>query len=133
MTINERVKELRSFLKMNQSTFGEKIGIAQTYLSQIEKGDRDVTDKISKIICLTEWNGRKVSEDWLQNGMGDMFVEVTEKDKATAIAKSLLHGYKADDEVCRLILDIVEIYNELPEKEKSALKELIERVRKREI
>ena len=47
MTINERVKELRSFLKMNQSTFGEKIGIAQTYLSQIEKGDRDVTDKIS--------------------------------------------------------------------------------------
>ena len=133
MTINERVKELRSFLKMNQSTFGEKIGIAQTYLSQIEKGDRDVTDKISKIICLTEWNGRKVNEDWLQNGTGDMFVEVAEKDKATAIVKSLLRGYKADDEVCRLILDIVEIYNDLPEKEKSALKELIERVRKREI
>lgn len=133
MTINERVKELRSFLKMNQSTFGEKIGIAQTYLSQIEKGDRDVTDKISKIICLTEWNGRKVSEDWLQNGTGDMFEEVAEKDKATTIVKSLLHGYRADDEVCRLILDIVEIYNELPEKEKSALKELIERVRKHEI
>ena len=82
---------------------------------------------------LTEWNGRKVNEDWLQNGTGDMFVEVAEKDKATAIVKSLLRGYKADDEVCRLILDIVEIYNELPEKEKSALKELIERVRKREI
>jgi transcriptional regulator with XRE-family HTH domain len=73
--VNERVKKLRLFLEMNQSDFGKKIGVAQTYLSQIEKGDRPVTDKIFKIICLESWNGKFVNEDWLTDGIGEMFVK----------------------------------------------------------
>ena len=72
--VNERVKRLRTFLEMNQNDFGKKIGIAQTYLSQIEKGDRQVTDKIFKIICLESWNGNFVNADWLRNGVGEMFI-----------------------------------------------------------
>lgn len=67
-TVNQRVKDLRISLGMNQKKFGERIGIAQTYLSQIEKGDRDVTDKIFRIICLEDWGGKKVNPDWLENG-----------------------------------------------------------------
>lgn len=72
-SINKRIKQLRTELGMNQTDFGKKLGIAQTYLSQIEKGDRDVTDKIFKIICLVLWDGKHVNEKWLETGDGDMF------------------------------------------------------------
>ncbi len=74
-TIGHRVKVLRNSLGLTQCAFGEKIEVAQTYLSQIEKGDRDVTDKIFKLICLQSWNGKNVNEEWLRSGTGDMFVK----------------------------------------------------------
>lgn len=70
MTINERVKVVRKQLKLTQKDFGQKICIAQTYLSQIEKGDREVTDKIAQLISL-QFN---VNENWLRTGQGEMFV-----------------------------------------------------------
>lgn len=69
MTVNERVKEVRNALNLTQSEFGSKLTLAQTYLSQIEKGDRAVTDKILKLICLQYG----VDEEWLRTGNGDMF------------------------------------------------------------
>ncbi|RKJ44431.1 XRE family transcriptional regulator [bacterium 1XD42-1] len=71
LSINERVKAVRNALNLTQKDFGQKLTLAQTYLSQIEKGDRDVTEKIQKLICFTF----NVSEEWLQTGIGDMFVE----------------------------------------------------------
>lgn len=71
MNINDRVREVRTALNLTQKEFGQKITLAQTYLSQIEKGDRDVTEKIFKIICL-QFN---VNEEWLRFGAGEMFVE----------------------------------------------------------
>lgn len=53
MSINERVKAVRNALNLTQKDFGQKLTLAQTYLSQIEKGDRDVTEKIQKLICLS--------------------------------------------------------------------------------
>ena len=92
--VNDRVKILRNDLGMNQSDFGKKIGIAQTYLSQIEKGDRQVTDKIFKIICLESWNGNFVNEEWLRTGNGEMFLE-TKKDDL--ISKMLGDVIKSDE------------------------------------
>ena len=74
-SINERMKQLRAALDMNQTDFGEKIGVAQTYLSQMEKGDRPVTDKIYKIVCLETWNGNKINESWFRDGIGEMFIK----------------------------------------------------------
>lgn len=71
MSINERVKAVRNALGLTQKEFGQKLTLAQTYLSQIEKGDRDATEKIQKLICLTF----NVSESWLQTGTGEMFIE----------------------------------------------------------
>ena len=45
LSINERVKAVRNALNLTQKDFGQKLTLAQTYLSQIEKGDRDVTEK----------------------------------------------------------------------------------------
>ena len=89
-TVNERLKSLRISLGMNQKDFGERIEVAQTYLSQIEKGDRPVTDKISKIVCLQNWNGKSVNEEWFLTGNGEMFVPETKDEQITRLLSDVL-------------------------------------------
>lgn len=93
-TVNERLKSLRISLGMNQKDFGERIEVAQTYLSQIEKGDRPVTDKISKIVCLQNWNGKSVNEEWFLTGNGEMFVPKTKNEQ---INEMLIDVLKCED------------------------------------
>lgn len=71
MNINQRVRSIRKKLGMTQGQFGKRISVAQTSLSQIEVGDREVTNKVARLIC-HEFN---VNESWLRTGEGDMFVE----------------------------------------------------------
>lgn len=87
LTINERVKMLRKQLGLNQTDFGQRIAVAQGYLTNIENGHREVTDKVQKLICL-EFN---VSEDWLKNGVGEIFIQPD----ATIISE-LSQQYKLD-------------------------------------
>ncbi len=97
MEIGERVRQVRSHFNMTQKAFGSKITVAQTYLSQIEKGDRDVTEKILKIIC-HEFN---VSEEWLRTGRGEMFVQTesfslddyAKKSNLSALEYDIIRGY----------------------------------------
>jgi len=42
-----RIKELRLEKGMSQSELADAIGIARPYLSQLERGDRQLNDKIS--------------------------------------------------------------------------------------
>ncbi|MFQ8581435.1 MAG: helix-turn-helix domain-containing protein [Holdemania massiliensis] len=55
MTINERVRELRKELGMNQTEFGEKIALTQSHLAGIENEKRAVTDRTTTL-C-TDLNG----------------------------------------------------------------------------
>lgn len=95
-TVNERLKSLRISLGMNQKDFGERIEVAQTYLSQIEKGDRPVTDKISKIVCLQNWNGKSVNEEWFLTGNGEMFVPETKDGQITRLLSDVLKKENSD-------------------------------------
>jgi len=95
-TVNERLKSLRISLGMNQKDFGERIEVAQTYLSQIEKGDRPVTDKISKIVCLQNWNGKSVNEEWFLTGNGEMFVPETKDEQITRLLSDVLKKENSD-------------------------------------
>lgn len=95
-TVNERLKSLRISLGMNQKDFGERIEVAQTYLSQIEKGDRPVTDKISKIVCLQNWNGKSVNEEWFLTGNGEMFVPETKDRQITRLLSDVLKKENSD-------------------------------------
>lgn len=88
MSINDRVREVRNALNLTQKEFGQKVTLAQTYLSQIEKGDRDVTEKIQKLICLQFG----VNEEWLQTGNGEMFVG-----DDNALLSQLAKQYRLDD------------------------------------
>lgn len=110
MTINERVKQIRVALNLTQKEMGQRLTLAQTYLSQIEKGDRDVTEKIFKIICL-ELN---VREEWLRNGKGPMFVENDE-----TIISEVAAQYHLGD----LDKAIMKVYLELSPEKREAFKD----------
>ncbi len=69
MEINERIKILRKQLGLTQTEFGNKIGIAQGYLTNIENSRREVSLKIIKLIC-SVYN---VNEQWLKCGEGEIF------------------------------------------------------------
>lgn len=67
--MNERLKELRIALGIKQGDFANRVSTTQGHISDIENGRKDLSDRTIKIICL-EFN---VNEEWLRNGIGDMF------------------------------------------------------------
>lgn len=66
--MQNRIKELRKSLGLNQTEFGEKLCIAQTTIAGYENGTRSPSDAIIKSIC-REFG---VNETWLRTGAGDM-------------------------------------------------------------
>lgn len=77
--MNERIRQLRKALGLTLEEFGAKVGVGKTAISNIENGNRNLTDQMFLSIC-REWN---VNEDWLRNGSGDMFIQKS-KDKQIA-------------------------------------------------
>jgi len=69
MTANERVKQLRSALKMSQAEFAQAIFISNSYIAELEGGNKKVNERIIRLISLTFG----ISETWLKNGTGNMF------------------------------------------------------------
>jgi transcriptional regulator with XRE-family HTH domain len=61
ITLNNRLKELRNDLKMNQSTFAETIGITQSTLSSYENGNASPSNDV----LLTIAKKFNISLDWL--------------------------------------------------------------------
>lgn len=65
--INDRVKEIRLFLKLSQEEFGEAIGLSKSGISNIENGVRTVRNNYVRLIC-SEFC---INEEWLRTGNGN--------------------------------------------------------------
>lgn len=71
MTIGQRIREIRKHYGLNQTGFGERIGLKQTAIGLYENDQRGVTDRTILIIC----EKYSVREEWLRDGIEPMFVE----------------------------------------------------------
>ena len=69
MTVNERIKLLRTTLQMSQTEFAKSIFLSNGYVADLESGNKKANDRIIRLICLTFG----VNESWLKDGEGDMF------------------------------------------------------------
>lgn len=78
----ERLKKLRNALEIKQGDFAKKISTTQGHISDIENGRKNLSERTIKLICLESWNGQMVSEEWLKNGTGEMFVKASLYEKA---------------------------------------------------
>ena len=115
MTQGERVKELRTALSLTLEKFGNRVGVTKVAISNIEKGNRNLTEQMIKAIC-REFN---VNYDWLVYGDGEMFSE---------LPKTIL------DELCR-VYDLDEIdrkliqeYIKMSKESRRVLKDYIMRI-----
>ena len=71
MTQGERIREVRKALGLTLEKFGERIGVTRGSMSNIENGNRNLTEQMTKSIC------REFSVDymWLTTGDGEMFID----------------------------------------------------------
>lgn len=65
MTVNERIKELRTTQGLTMEQFGERIGIKRASVSLIESGKNNPSDQTIMLIC-REFGYR---EEWLRDGI----------------------------------------------------------------
>lgn len=114
MTQGERIKDVRNSLGLTLEKFGEKLGVTKTAISRIEKGERSLTEQMTKSIC------REFSVDymWLATGEGEMFVEsdddfferidrimAGENESRKNMIKTLLYASDADIEAFDRLVD----------------------------
>ncbi len=67
--MEERIKELRKSLGLNQTEFGERIGVKRTTVTGYETGNNVPLDVVLSSIC-REFG---VSRAWLEFGEGPMY------------------------------------------------------------
>lgn len=79
--MKDRIKALRKALKLNQTQFGEKLGLATTGISSIETGERIVQERHIKLILSAF---PQVSEKWLRDGVGEMFTNRSDVEQIIA-------------------------------------------------
>ena len=91
--MNERIAKLRKTLKLTLAEFGQKIGISGSGVSDVENGRRKVQERHIRLI-LAAWPD--VSEDWLRNGVGPMFV-------GQAAELTYQYGF---DEICKKAIEV---------------------------
>ena len=106
MSINQRIKELRVSLGLNQKDFGEKIGLKKSAASWIEKEGSSVIDQNIRLICDTF----HINEEWLRTGEGNMYAAESPGDifdnmrdelKLSDVEEKILRGYFELDEHSR--------------------------------
>lgn len=89
LNIGERIEILRKDLSMSRRVFGEKLGVSESVIVNIEY-DRlkrpDQKESLYKLIC-KEFN---VNEEWLRTGNGEMFVPLTRNQLITDFATDLI-------------------------------------------
>lgn len=114
MTQGERIKDVRNSLGLTLEKFGEKLGVTKTAISRLEKGERSLTEQMTKSIC------REFGVDymWLTTGEGEMFVETDddfferidrimagENESRKNMIKTLLYASDADIEAFDRLVD----------------------------
>lgn len=73
MAIGDQIKKLRKAQGLTQAQFGERIGIKQNTIAQMETQARNTSAQTIRAIC-REFN---VNELWLTQGLGPMFQPAT--------------------------------------------------------
>ena len=85
-TINERIAFLISDLGISKTKFAERLNISPSFVTRICAGDKIPSDRTSSDIC-REFN---VSLAWLEDGVGEMYVQRTENERMAMMFADVL-------------------------------------------
>lgn len=91
--IGDRIKEARISLKKTQQEFADSIGVKRNTIATYEMGKAMPSDRTISDMC-REYN---IREDWLRNGEGPMFADLSRQKKIAAFIGDLMADDKDDD------------------------------------
>ena len=94
--LSERIRELIRVRGKKKAEFARALNVSQAFVSQMCSGERMPSDRTIADIC-REFD---VSEEWLRNGTGPMFVEKTRDEE---LAEFFGHVLARDDFKQRLL------------------------------
>lgn len=67
--MKDRIRKIRRDLDLTQQEFADRLGIKRGTIANYELGRNEPVDSVISLIC-REFN---VSEEWLRNGLGEIF------------------------------------------------------------
>ena len=84
--MNERLKKLRKALDLTQQEFADRFGSKRNTVAKYETEVNTPSAAVVSLIC-REFN---VSEEWLRNGTGEMFLPTDRNADIARLTKQLL-------------------------------------------
>lgn len=104
-TTNERIKEVRQYLKLSQAKFAKNLCLSSGYIAGIELEKRRANDRIVRLISITYG----VNEEWLKSGVGSMYDRVSNGriEQAMKIFRELRPEFQ--DHVLRLMENLIDL------------------------
>lgn len=94
--MNERIRSVRTAAGLTQPEFAEKLGLTKNFISLIENGQREPSDRTVRDICRVF----NVNEAWLRTGEGEMH---TPKTRSEELAEIFADVQISDDARARLV------------------------------
>lgn len=94
--MQNRIKQVRNEAGLSQAEFADKLSLSRNYISLIEIGQREPSERTLNDICRIFG----VDGEWLKTGEGEMFVPLTRSEELAAIFEKVEVG---DDAKSRLI------------------------------
>lgn len=112
----KRIIQLRENEGLSQEKFAQRIGLSRNFINQVENGKKNLSDRTISDICREFC----INEDWLRYGTEPM--KISESGRISAYLAEIPHG---NDEFIR---DLVEVYMDLDQASKDALKSIAEKM-----
>lgn len=86
--MNNRISQIRKMHNLNQQEFANKIGLTKNFISLLETGNREPSDRTISDIC-REFD---IQEDWLRYGLEPMRAEKSREEEIAELVGSALTG-----------------------------------------
>lgn len=87
-TVGTRIRDARKASGKTQKDFAAGLGMSENFIWQIEKGQREPSDRTVSDICRVYG----VNETWLREGAGEMYVPKTREETIAELVGSALSG-----------------------------------------
>lgn len=122
--INSRIAACIKALGIKKTVFAERINVSQAFISQLTKGVSMPSERTISDIC-REFN---VSEPWLREGIGEMFLPVPDYAEFDFMMTQI---QESDDMFVKsLIRSILKSYWGLSENEKAVIRKFVDGLKK---
>lgn len=105
--MNQRIAWARKERNVKQDDLAKECGVTKNFISLIETGKREPSDRTVKDICRI----LSLNEDWLRSGTGEPFVPKSAEQELIDFTADLLIGEK-DDFKKRLISALAKLSDE---------------------